>query len=114
MDNPYNDIDWLKALWNDATDCMSEDYPVMPTTLMDTHPRIYERAYSFGFHPTPPPSTKDLHSLNVLKANTDCRTGRVTVYHEPCYILLQRHHLALETMLVLGKLCPQRRPGELY
>ena len=119
MDNPYSDRDTLKALWAEAKSNMVShcdgptEYPVMPTTLMETHPHIYLRAYSGNEQPTRPPSTKNMHSLSVLKATTGCRTTKATVYQDPSMIL-QRHHLALEAMLVLGKLCPQRLPGELY
>ena len=120
MDNPYDDINMLKSLWNEATYTMGlpcggpTDYPVMPSMLMDVYPRVYARAYPGREEPILAPATKDIHSLNVLKASTGCRTIKATVYHDPCYIALQRHHLALETMLVPGKLCPQRRPSVLY
>ena len=108
-----NDRDMLKTLWNEANINMvlhcdgPTEYPVMPTMLMDTHPGIYLQAYGGNEQPAPPPSTKDMHSLSVLKATTGCRNTKATVYQDPCNMMLQRHHLALETMLVLGKLCPQ-------
>ena len=70
--------------------------------LMDTHPGIYRQAYGGNEHPAPPPSKKDMRSLSVLKATTGCRNTKATVYQDPCNMMLQRHHLALETMLVLG------------
>ena len=86
--------------------------------LMDTHPRIYGRAYPDHVQPILAPATKDIHSLNVLKASTGCRTSKApstsTSHRVEIRRALQRHHLALEAMLVLGKLCPQCRPGELY
>ena len=120
MDNPSDDIDLLKAMWNEAKfsaplHCEPPiAYPRYPSMLMDTHPGIYRQAYGGNEHPAPPPSKKDMHSISVLKATPVCRNTKVTVYQDPCNMMLQRHHLALETMLVLGKLCPQCRPGELY
>ena len=120
MENPYNDRDLLKQVWNEAKftaplHCEAPIvYPRYPSMLMDTHPGIYRQAYGGNEHPAPPPSKKDMHSISVLKATPGCRNTKVTVYQDPCNMMLQRHHLALETMLVLGKLCPQCRPGELY
>ena len=124
MDNPYDDINMLKSLWNEATYTMGlpcggpTDYPVMPSMLMDVYPRVYARAYPGREEPILAPATKDIHSLNVLKASTGCRTSKApstsTSHRVEIRRALQRHHLALETMLVLGKLCPQCRPGELY
>ena len=104
---------WSEAKFNMAPMCDGPvEYPAMPSTLMETHPTIYFRAYVGNEQPIRPPSRKDIHSLDVLKA-TGCRTTKATVYQDPS-VILQRHHLALEPMLVLGKLCPQRLPGELY
>ena len=120
MDNPSDDIDLLKAMWNEAKFSVPLHceppiaYPRYPSMLMDTHPGIYLQAYGGNEHPAPPPSKKAKHSISVLKATPGCRNTKVTVYQDPCNMMLQRHHLSLETMLVLGKLCPQCRPGELY
>ena len=90
------------------------DYPKKPSMLMDTHPGIYLRTYGGDEQPILPPATKNIHSLNILKTTTGCRNTKTNGFPDPCNMMLQRHHLAFETMLVLGKLCPQRRPGELY
>ena len=106
LDNPYKERDTLKALWAEAKLNMAShydvptDYPLEPTRLMETHPHIYLRAYSGNEQPTRPPSRMDMHSLRVMKDTTGCRSTKTSVYQDPC---LQRHHLALETMLVLGK-----------
>jgi hypothetical protein len=124
MDNPDDDINMLRSLWNEATYTMGlpcggpTDYPVMPSMLMDVYPRVYARAYPGREEPILAPATKDIHSLNVLKASTGCRTSKApstsTSHRVEIRRALQRHHLALEAMLVLGKLCPQCRPGEQY
>ena len=85
----------------------------MPTTLMETHPHIYLRAYVGNEQPIRPPSRKDIHSLDVLKQTSGCRSTKALLYKDPS-VRMERHRLALETMLVLGKLCSQRLPGELY
>ena len=65
IDNPHCDRDMLKAL-------------------------VYLRAYLGNEQPTLPPSTKDMHILDVLKA-IGCRTTTATVYQD-AYVVLQRHH----------------------
>ena len=120
MDNPYNDIDLLKAVWNEAKftaplHCEAPIvYPRYPSMLMDRYPGIYMRTYVGADQPIQPPATMNIHSLNILKTTTGCRNTKTNGFPDPCNMMLQRHHLALETMLVLGKLCPQRLPGELY
>ena len=79
-DNPHCDRDMLKAMWNEAKTAM----------LMETHAQIYLRAYLGNEQPTLPPSTKDMHSLDVLKP-IGCRTTTATVYQD-AYVVLQRHH----------------------
>ena len=118
MDNPYSARDTLKALWAEAKSKSNmadgpTEYPVDPITLMETHPHIYLRAYVGNEQPIRPPPGKDILSLNVLKQATGCRSTKTSGSHDRSMIV-QRHHLALETMLVLGKLCQQRLPGELY
>ena len=110
-----NDLDMLKALWNMVlhSDAPAE-YPVMPTMLIDTHPGVYIRTHARDAQPIRPPVPKSIHSLNILKTTTGCRNTKTNWFPDPCNMMLQRHHLALEAMLVLGKLCPPRRPGELY
>ena len=119
IDNPSGERDTLKALWSEAKFNMAPmcdgpaEYPAMPSTLMETHPTIYFRAYVGNEQPIRPPPGKDIFSLNVLKQATGCRSTKTSGFHDRSMIV-QRHHLALETMLVLGKLCQQRLPGELY
>ena len=121
MDNPYNDRDMLKALWNEAKINMvlhcdgPTEYPVMPTMLIDTHPGVYIRTHARDAQPIRPPVPKSIHSLNILKTTTPCRNtkGNVLTDMYPD-MMLQRYHLVLETMLVFGKLRPQRLRGQLY
>ena len=120
MDNPYNDRDILKALWNEAKlnvvlHCDAPtDYPKMPSMLMDTHPDIFLRTYVGDEQPILPPAAKNIHSLNILKSTTGCRNSKGNGFTDPCNMILPRYHLALETMLVFGKLRPQRLRGQLY
>ena len=107
LENPYKERDRLKAIWaeaklnmNSAGHDVPTEYPEQPTKLMDTHPHIYLRAYSGSRQPQRPPPRMDIHSLRLMKDNTGCRNTKTSMYQDPC---LQRHHLALETMLVLGK-----------
>ena len=108
----------LKAKWSEARltmdlDCDAPaDYPRTPDIFMHTHPAIFRRAYVGNEQPLLPPSTMDADSLEILKNTTGCRSTKTSGFHDRSMIV-QRHHLALETMLVLGKLCPQRLPGEL-
>ena len=90
------------------------DYPKNPSMLMDTHPGIYLRTYAGDDQPIQPPASKNIHSLNILKTTTGCRNTKTNGFTDPCNMMLQRYHLALETMLVFGKLRPQRLRGQLY
>ena len=83
--------------------------------LMDRYPGIYMRTYVGADQPVQPPPSKNMHSLNILKSTTPCRNtkGNVLTDMYPD-MMLQRYHLVLETMLVFGKLRPQRLRGQLY
>ena len=84
------------------------DYPKLPGTLMGSHPELSHRAYVGLDQPAMPPKTLDILSLGVLKTTTGSRCTKRNVFG----VAQQRHLIALETMLVLGKLCPQRLAGE--
>ena len=123
MENPYNERDLLKQVWNEAKftaplHCEAPIvYPRYPSMLMDRYPGIYMRTYVGGDQPVKPPPSKNMnmHSLNILKSTTPCRNtkGNVLTDMYPD-MMLQRYHLVLETMLVFGKLRPQRLRGQLY
>ena len=121
MENPYNDRDLLKHQWNEAKftaplHCEAPIiYPRYPSMLMDRYPGIYMQTYVGADHPVRPPASKNMHSLNILKSTTPCRNtkGNVLTDMYPD-MMLQRYHLVLETMLVFGKLRPQRLRGQLY
>ena len=113
------DRDMLKAKWNEARSTVNVDfdapdeYPSTPAILMQTHPAIFRRAYEGMEHPILPPSTLDLGALAMLKSTTGCRSTK-TQLHNNSTGRMERHRSTLETMLVFGKLCPQRLPSELY
>ena len=114
IDNPHCDRDMLKAMWNEAKTNVAlhcdapTDYPVMPAMLMETHAHIYLRAYVGNEQPTLPPSTKDMHSLDVLKA-IGCRTTTATVYQD-AYVVLQRHHYSSRNDVGARKAVPATPP----
>ena len=114
MANVSSDREILKAKWNEARltmdlDCEAPDtYPRTPDMLLLTHPAIYHRAYVGNEQPILPPSTMDADSLEILKNTTGCRSTKGCQYNDHT-VRLTRHRSTLETMLVLGKLCPQRR-----
>ena len=112
--NVSSDREMLKAKWNEARltmdlDCEAPDtYPRTPDMLLLTHPAIFHRAYVGNEQPTLPPSTKDMHSLNVLKA-TGCRTTKATVYQDPS-VILQRHHYSSRNHVGARKAVPATPP----
>ena len=123
MENVYHDRDLLKQMWGEAK--CSEHlhyeapiiYPQYPSELMDSYPGIYMRTYVGADVPVRPPPSKTamLHSLNILKTTTPCRNTKGSAFMDfPPDLMLQRCHLVLETMLVFGKLRPQRLRGQLY
>ena len=123
MENPYNDRDLLKQAWNEAKcaapwPCAAPIvYPRYPSELVDTYPGIYTRTYIGADVPVRPPLSKTgkLHSLNILKSTTPCRNTKGNSFADlHPEMMLQRYHLVLETMLVFGKLRPQRLRGQLY
>ena len=123
MENPYNDRDLLKQAWNEAKcaapwPCAAPIvYPRYPSELVDTYPGIYMRTYVGADVPVRPPLSKTgkLHSLNILKSTTPCRNTKGNSFADlHPEMMLQRYHLVLETMLVFGKLRPQRLRGQLY
>ena len=123
MENPYDDRDILKQAWKEAKcsapwPCAAPIvYPRYPSDLVDTYPGIYTRAYYGADVPVRPPQSKTgkLHSLTILKSTTPCRNTKGNSYADlHPEMMLQRYHLVLETMLVFGKLRPQRLRGQLY
>ena len=123
MENPYNDRDILKQAWKEAKcsapwPCAAPIvYPKYPSELMDRYPGIYMRTYVGADVPVRPPLSKNakLHSLNILKSTTPCRNTKGNSFADlHPEMMLQRYHLVLETMLVFGKLRPQRLRGQLY
>ena len=123
MENPYNDRDLLKQAWNEAKcaapwPCAAPIvYPRYPSDLVDTYPGIYTRAYYGADVPVRPPLSKTgkEHSLTILKSTTPCRNTKGNSFADlHPEMMLQRYHLVLETMLVFGKLRPQRLRGQLY
>ena len=123
MENPYDDRDILKQAWKEAK-CSAPwpcavpiVYPRYPSDLVDTYPGIYTRTYVGADVPVRPPPSKNamLHSLNILKSTTPCRNTKGNSFADlHPEMMLQRYHLVLETMLVFGKLRPQRLRGQLY
>ena len=81
----------------------------MPTTLMETHPHIYLRAYVGNEQPIRPPSRKDIHSLDVLKQTSGCRSTKATVYQDPS-VILQRHHYSSRNHVGARKAVPATPP----
>ena len=76
---------------------------------METHPELYHRAYPGHDLPIEPPKHLDYMKLRMLRSTTGSRiTKKPLLVGAP----LQWHLMALETMLVLGKLRPQRLLGE--
>ena len=123
MENPYNDRDLLKQAWNEAKcaapwPCAAPIvYPRYPSELVGTYPGIYTRTYVGADVPVRPPPSKNamLYCLNILKTTTPCRNTKGSAFMDfPPDLMLQRCHLVLETMLVFGKLRPQRLRGQLY
>ena len=118
MPNVSSDREMLKAKWNEARLTMDLDfeapdtYPRTPDMLLLTHPAIFHRAYVGNEQPILPPSTMDADSLEILKNTTGCRSTKGCLYNDHT-VRMTRHRSTLETMLVFGKLCPQRLPGEL-
>ena len=43
------------------------EYPMLPNTLLETHPALYHRSYESSDPPILPPSTLDTHTLNAVK-----------------------------------------------
>ena len=85
------------------------EYPKLPSKLLETHPELYHRAYKVQDFPVEPPKHLDFMRLSVLRSLTGSRiTKKPLLGAAP----LQWHLMALETMSVLGKLRPQRLPGE--
>ena len=112
---PWNERDTLKALWAQAKSNMPSycdgptEYPANPTTLMETHPHIYLRAYVGNEQPIRPPSRKDIHSLDVLKQTSGCRSTKATVYQDPS-VILQRHHYSSRNHVGARKAVPATPP----
>ena len=85
------------------------EYPKLPSKLLETHPELYHRAYKVQDFPVEPPKHLDFMRLSVLRSLTGSRITKKPILGA---VPLQWHLMALETMSVLGKLRPQRLPGE--
>jgi hypothetical protein len=113
--DPVQVRDVLKRIWKNVrfiiptpTDVPTE-YPRLPAELLATHAELYHRAYPMQEVPIEPPKHLDYMRLRILRTTTGSRiTKRPITAAAP----LQWHLMALETMLVLGKLRPQRLLGE--
>ena len=113
--DPVQVRDVLKRIWKNVrfiiptpTDVPTE-YPRLPAELLATHAELYHRAYPMQEVPIEPPKHLDYMRLRILRTTTGSRiTKRPITGAGP----LQWHLMALETMLVLGKLRPQRLLGE--
>ena len=78
------------------------EYPTMPSKLLDTHPELYHRAYPVH-PPVPPPSHLEPLKLSWLRSTTGSRCTKRPLIGA---VAKQWHVMALETMLVFGKMCP--------
>ena len=78
------------------------EYPTMPSKLLDTHPELYHRAYPVH-QPVPPPNHLEPLRLSWLRSTTGSRCTKKPLIGAAAK---QWHVMALETMLVFGKMCP--------
>ena len=85
LTNPLSDRDQLKKFFvqcrahmNAKVDAPTE-YPVLPSTLLEEYPALYHRTYVSDDQPILPPASMDVHTLNVLKSTTGCRSTRRSI-----------------------------------
>ena len=85
LTNPMSDRDQLKKFFvqcrahmNAKVDAPTE-YPVLPSTLLEPFPALYHRTYVSDDQPILPPASMDVHTLNVLKSTTGCRSTRRSI-----------------------------------
>ena len=82
LSQPLADRDQLKKLFTQCRAHMHAkvdaptEFPLMPSELLEQYPALYHRAYTNGEQPVLAPSSMDVHTLNILKATTGCRSTR--------------------------------------
>ena len=85
LSHPLTDRDQLKKLFTQCRAHMNArvdaptEYPTLPSQLLEEYPALYHRAYTSGEQPILPPSSMDVHTLNVLKSTIGCRSTRRSI-----------------------------------
>ena len=82
LHNPLHERDALKRMFVQCRTLMNAkteapiEYPKEPNILLEQYPGLYHRSYVGGDLPIVPPTSLDVHTLNVLKTTIGCRSTR--------------------------------------